>query len=75
MSRDLRKYARQTDIRSIIAFLIILFVIGDGLIWYFYGSQSALLGALCMLVGLVPLGLIFLVLELLGWIVKRFKDE
>ena len=75
MSHDLRKYARQTEIRSVIAFLIILFVIGDGLIWLFYGGQSALFGALCMVAGLVPLGMIFGSLWLLDWILKRNRDR
>jgi len=75
MSTDLRKYARQTGVRSLIFFIIILFLVGDGLIWLFYGGQAAFLGALCMLAGLVPLGLIFLSLWFLNWIVKRTGDR
>ena len=75
MTRDLRKYHRQTNIRALIYFLIILFVLGDGLIWLFYGYQNAIFGALCMLGGLVPIGLVFLILEAMGWIVHRNRDE
>ena len=75
MSRDMRKYARQTEIRTIIAFLIILFVVGDGLLWFFYGKQTALLGALCMLAGLVPLGLVFMIFGFLDWVLKRRGDQ
>ncbi len=45
MKRDLREYARQTDRRLIIGALLILFLVGGGLIWYFYGGAGAGLGA------------------------------
>ena len=75
MERDLRKYDSQTRIRAFLLFLVILFVVGDGLIWLFYGSQNAIFGALCMLGGLIPVGLIFLILTMMGWIVHRYQDE
>jgi hypothetical protein len=38
MSHDLRRYAKQTNIQLIIGFLLILFIVGDGLIYLRYGS-------------------------------------
>ncbi len=71
MTRDLRKYARQTNVRLIVGALLLLFVIGLGLIYYFYGSAAALMGGLCLLMALVPVGLTALVLWLMDWIRKR----
>ncbi len=75
MTQDLRKYHRQTNIRAFIYLILIVFVIGDGLIWFFYGYRNAIFGALFMVVGLIPVGLIFLILTVMGWIVKRNFDE
>jgi hypothetical protein len=71
MSRNLRKYSQQTDTRLILGALIILFLVGDGLIWLFYGLQGALTGLLCILGGIIPVGLVVLVMNLLDWIAKR----
>jgi uncharacterized SAM-binding protein YcdF (DUF218 family) len=71
MTRDLRKYARQTNVRLIAGALLLLFVVGDGLIYFTYGGGAALAGLLCLLAGLVPVVLTMLVLLLLDWIRKR----
>ena len=71
MSRDLRKYARKTNLRLLLGFIVLLFLVGDGLIYVIYGPGAAWLGALCLLAGLTPLALIALVLWLMEWIVKR----
>ena len=71
MSRDLRKYGRQTNIRLIAGALLLLFIVGDGLIYLIYGTGAALMGVLCLLGGLVPVGLTILVLFLLDWIRKH----
>jgi hypothetical protein len=75
MSRDLRKYARQTNFRLIVGALLLLFIVGDGLIYAIYGSSAAVTGLLCILGGLVPVGLIVLALLLLDWITKRANRE
>ncbi len=74
MGRDLRKYAAQTEVRSLIAFAVLLFVVGIGLIYVFYGAGSALMGVICALAGLAPLVLIFLVLKFLDWFVSRVDN-
>jgi len=71
MSTDLRRYARQTNIRLFLGFLIILFLIGDGLIYLIYGREAAILGLICLVAGLAPLVLIWLVLLMMEWIVKK----
>ncbi len=43
MARDLRKYASQTNFRLVVGGLLLLFIIGDGLIYYFYGKGAAVL--------------------------------
>lgn len=71
MTRDLRKYARQTNTRLIVGGLLLIFIIGDGLIYLFYGRNAAIMGLLCLMLGLSPLILIWIVLWGLGWVVKR----
>jgi len=75
MSRDLRRYARQTNVRLFIGFFLILFFLGDGLIWFFYGRTPALFGLMCLFAGSTPLvfiGLVFWIMEL---VVKRAGDK
>ena len=71
MSRDLRRYARQTNLRLILGGLVILYLVGGSLIYWIYGAEAALLGVLCLTAGLAPIGLIVLLLGLMEWIVKR----
>ena len=71
MKRNLRDYARQTEGRLIIGALLLLFVVGGGLIWYFYGAGSAGLGVICLLAGLTPVLLIGGIFLVMDWILKR----
>ena len=75
MGRDLREYARQTNVRLLVGFIILLFVVGDGLVYIIYGSGAALMGALCLVGGLAPLLLIWLALVAMDWIVKKNRDD
>ena len=75
MSRDLRKYARDTNVRLLVGFILAPFIIGGGLIYMIYGPQGALFGFICLLAGLAPLVLIALILYLMEWIVKRANEE
>lgn len=74
MGFDLRRYARQTNLRLLIGFIFLLFTLGEGLIWYFYGSGAALLGLLCLLAGLVPLILIYGILWVMERLVQSQRD-
>ena len=71
MSRDLRKFNRQTAIRLIIGGLILLFVVGTALIYFIYGADTTFSSLICMAAGMVPVGMIVLILWILDWIVKR----
>lgn len=71
MTRDLRKYARQTNVRLLAGFILLLFIVGDGLIYVYYGKESALLGLICILLGIAPLVLIGLTLWMIDLIVHR----
>lgn len=71
MSRDLRRYARQTHVRLIVGGVLLLFIVGDGLIYLIYGPNAAVSGLICLGIGLIPLLLIFLSLAIMDWIVKR----
>jgi uncharacterized SAM-binding protein YcdF (DUF218 family) len=71
MTRDLRKYARQTNVRIGVGATLLLLLVGTGLIYYIYGPSAAVGGLLCILAALVPISLIFLSLAILDWIQKR----
>jgi hypothetical protein len=71
MSRDLRRYSRQTNLRLIIGGLLLLFVVGGGLIYIIYGRDAAIFGLLCLAAGLLPVVVIILILRLLEWLAKK----
>lgn len=75
MSRDLRKYIRDTNVRLVVGALLLLFIVGLGLIWAIYGFGAAVSGLLCILSAFIPIGLIFLALYGLDWIVKRANPD
>lgn len=68
---NLRKYANQTTTRLIVGGILILFLVGDGLIYVIYGAGAAGMGLLCLGVGMVPIVTIVLVIWIMDWIVKR----
>ena len=70
MSRDLRRYSRNTNLLLILGGLLILFITGDGLIFIFYGPDAAISGLICLLIGIFPLLLIWFALAVMGWIVR-----
>ena len=75
MSRDLRKYMKDTNVRIVIGAFIMLFVVGLGLIWAIYGFGAAVSGFLCLLGAAVPIGLVLLSLFGMDWIVKRANRD
>lgn len=74
MTRDLRRYTRQTNIRLLAGFVLLLLFVGDGLIYMVYGPAAAISGIICILAGLAPLALVFLSLYVLEVIAKRAND-
>ena len=75
MKRDLRKFSQQTNVQLIVGGLLILFIFGDGLIFFIYGPSSAIFGLFCMGIGIIPIILIYLVFVLIDWIVKNGRKE
>jgi len=71
MTRDLRKYAKQTNVRLGVGAFLLLLIVGTGLIYYIYGPGAAVGGLLCLGAALVPILLILLSLAFLDWIQKR----
>jgi hypothetical protein len=74
MGRDLRHYAKQTNLRLIAGFFLLLFFVGDGLIYIFYGRNAALMGLFCLVAGLSPLILILIALWLVDWIARSNRN-
>jgi hypothetical protein len=70
---NLGDYASQTKFRLVFWFILILFFVGIGLIWVFFGRNAALFGFLCLLGAGVPIGLIALSLFGLDAIIKKPK--
>ena len=75
MARDLRKYASNTTAQLIVGGLLLLLVVGLGLIAWIYGSRAALLGFVCILGGLVVIGLITLFMFGLDVIIKKINKD
>ncbi len=75
MSRDLRKYHRQTNYQLIAGAIILLFVVGGGLVYLIWGSSTAVSTLLCMGAALIPVGLIISIFWILDWIVKRSRKN
>ncbi len=75
MKRDLRDYARQTNVRLAVGAFVVLFGVGLGLIYLIYGPGAAGVGLLCLLGGLVPIALILTFLYAIDWIVRRDRSR
>jgi multisubunit Na+/H+ antiporter MnhB subunit len=75
MKRDLRAYAKQTNVRLTVAAFVLLFIVGLGLIYWIYGPGAAGVGFLCLLGGLLPIALILVTLYGMDWIVKRARPK
>ena len=75
MTRDLRKYARQTNTRLILGGIGLLYLVGGGLIFAIYGREAAISGVICLSAGLSPLILAWLAFSLVGWIARRADPD
>ncbi len=72
---DLRKYASQTTFRMVVGAILLLFTVGVSLIGIIYGASAALMGFLCLLGTLLPIGLVWLALFGLDKLVKRLNKD
>ena len=73
--RDLRKYARQTDMQLIIGFIVLLIVVGLGLIFFFWGAGAAVTGLICVGVALLPVLAVLGVVWILDYLARRARGE
>lgn len=73
MSRNLRDYAKNTKTRLVIGFLAIVFLVGDGLIFLFYGKEAGVFGLVCLLGALLPVMLVILFLAIADRVVQKNK--
>lgn len=73
--RDLREYARQTNVRLALGAFILLFVIGVGLIWVIYGGNAAGMAFTCLLAAIFPVILILFVFLAIEWVLKRARPK
>ena len=56
---------------TVVGFFVLLYVVGGGLIWLFFGLRGALLGMVCMTGGLF----LFLLLYGLVWLLGKWAGE
>lgn len=73
--RDLRDYARQTNVRLALGAFLLLFVVGVVLIWFIYGGNAAGMALTCLLAALFPVILILFVFVGIEWILKRARPK
>jgi hypothetical protein len=71
VTKDLREYTRNTQNRLIFGFLVLVFLVGNGLIYIFYGKGAALVGLGCLVGALLPVGIVVLFLWFTDWLVKK----
>jgi hypothetical protein len=72
---DLRKYARQTTTRLVLGAILLVFILGDGLIYLIYGKDAAIFGLLCLLGGMIPVIGIMGILWIMDYFLKRGKRD
>ena len=75
LKRDLREFADQTNVRLLAGAFLLLFGVGVLLIFLIYGAGAAVAAFLCLLIGLIPIGLILVWLLGMDWIVKRARPK
>jgi hypothetical protein len=72
---NMRQYNRVTNRRLVVGAILLLFVVGDGLIYLIYGKEAGTLGLLCTAAGLAPIGLIAASFKLLELVRKRLDHD
>jgi hypothetical protein len=75
LSRDLRKYTRDTNIRLVFGAFILLFVVGVGLIWLIYGQGAGGMALFCLLAALAPIILILGTFLGIDWIIRHARPK
>lgn len=73
--RDMRAYARGTQLRLIAGGLFLVLVVATLLVHWIYGPEAGRSALTCTVLALLPLGLIWAFLTLAGWIARRAGGE
>lgn len=66
-SFDARRFARSTEARLVMAFFVLLYGVGGGLIWFFYGQGAAILGLACITGGLFFFLFLYAIMSVIGY--------
>ncbi|GAB4471797.1 MAG: hypothetical protein Kow0088_05860 [Anaerolineales bacterium] len=72
---DLRKYSQQTTTRLVVGGVFVIVIVAEILIALFYGREAAFAGAVCIMIGLMPLLLTWLFLLVLEWFVRKNQTK
>lgn len=67
---DMRRFRRQTELRLAVAIVLFLTVVGNALVWVFFGREVALTSLGCSLVG----ALLFVALYGVVWLLGRLGE-
>lgn len=70
-----RAHRARTDRNLLLGFFALLFIVGGGLIWYFYGASAAALGVVCIALGAILTGLVALLMVGLQWLSDRLEER
>lgn len=72
---DLRRYQITTDRNLLIGFFVLLFLVGGGLIYVFYGVGGLSMGLLCMLGGALVAAALVLVVFGFEWLSRWLENR
>jgi hypothetical protein len=67
-NRFMRRHRTDTDRNMLLGFFALLFIVGGGLIWLFYGGGAAAFGLACIAAGAMLTGLVLLIMFGLQWL-------
>ena len=75
MSKDLRKYSRDTNVRLALGAIFLLLIVGVGLVWAIYGGSAGGMAFTCLLAGIFPVILIIGIFFAIDWILGRARPK
>ncbi len=73
--RDLRRYAETTTRRLVLGAVLLIFLLGDGLVWLIYGERAGRAALVCSGLGLAPILLVLAALEVLSWVARSARRD
>ena len=73
--RDMRAYARGTQLRLVAGGVFLALIVGSLLICWIYGADAGRSAFICTLLALLPIALIWGLLAVVGWIARRADGD